>query len=168
MASDPGAFQTPAPESALRFTLSVGIAAVIVFVLLVVSLWAFGAYERVAEGPRSQRIDLLSESERLDLAEMLGEDTGPQRPKLPELKDIPPLVLPSRPQTGFVQVEVVVDAQGRVAEAEIVGSTHEGVFEEQALAIVRARQYTPRPDGGADRRTEIVDFTVEDEPPEAQ
>jgi TonB family protein len=168
VATDHGTFQTPAPESALRFTFSVGIAAVIVFVLLVVCLWAFGAYDRAAEGPRSQRIDLLSESERLDLAEMLGEETGPQRPKLPELKDIPPLVLPSVPKTGFVQVEVVVDAQGRVTEAEVVGSTHEGAFEEQALAIVRARQYVPRPDGGTDRRTEIVDFTVEGESPDVE
>jgi hypothetical protein len=42
----------------------------------------------------------------------------------------------------------------------VVGATHEGVFEEQALAIVRARRYAPRPDGGVDRRTEIVDYTI--------
>lgn len=144
----------------LRYGLSAVIASIIVLALLVGSLYAFGAYEK-RDGPRSQRIDLLSESERLDLAELLGETREPERPRLPELKDIPPLTLPSAPQSGFVQVEVLVDEQGRVADAQVVGATHDGVFEEQALAIVRARRYAPRPDGGVDRRTEIVDYTID-------
>ncbi len=143
----------------LRFGLSAAIASVIVFLLLVGSLYVSGAYEK-RDGPRAQRVDLLSETERLDLAELFGEPAPNERPKLPELVDIPPLELPSPPQTGFVQVEVLVDEQGRVASAEVVGATHEGVFEEQALAIVRARRYAPRPDGGVDRRTEIVDYTI--------
>ena len=147
---------------ALRYGISIAIASVIVFLLLVGSLYMFGAYDK-REGPRSQRVELMSESERLDLAELFGEAPAPRRPQLPELKDIPPLELPSRPRSGFVQVEIVVDGQGRVAQAEVVGSTHEGVYEDQALAIVRARRYEPRPDGGADRRIEIVDYTIAEE-----
>ncbi len=146
----------------LRYAVSVAIASVIVFLLLVGSLYMFGAYDS-KDGPRSQRVDLLSESERLDLAELLGVPPKPERPQLPALEDIPPLELPSRPQSGFVQIELIVDDQGRVAEAEVVGATHEGVFEEQALAIVKARRYAPRPDGGVDRRVEIIDYTITDD-----
>ncbi len=144
----------------LRFGVSVVLACVIVFALLVGSLYVFGAYEE-RDGRRAHSVGLLSESERLDLAEMLGERVEPERPTLPALEDIPPLELPSAPQSGFVQVEVMVDDQGRVTSAEVVGATHEGVFEEQALAIIRARRYVPRPDGGTDRRTEIVDYTID-------
>lgn len=152
-----------ARPSLSRLAASVAIASAIVFALLVGGLWAFGAYDGVDGQPRSQRVALLSDSERIDLAALLGEDTGPQRPRLPDLDDIPPLVLPKPAQSGFVQVELVVDGQGRVAEAEVVGSTHEGLFEQQALAIVKSRRYVPRPDGGLDRRTEIVDFTIADD-----
>ena len=147
-----------------RYGVSAAIASVIVFFLLVGSLYVFGAYDR-RDGPRSQRVELMPDSMRLDLAELFGESKEPERPRLPKLEDIPPLRLPGPPQSGFVQVEFVVDGQGRVAEAEVVGATHEGVFEEQALAIVRSRRYVPRPDGGVDRRVEIVDYTIEDEPP---
>jgi TonB family protein len=146
----------------LRYAVSVAIASVIVFLLLVGSLYMFGAYDR-EDGRRSQRVDLLTDTERFDLAELLGEHPRSERPRLPELKDIPPLELPSRPQSGFVQIEVIVDGQGRVAEAEVVGATHEGVFEEQALAIVKARRYAPRPDGGVDRRVEIIDYTISED-----
>jgi TonB family protein len=147
----------------LKYAVLVAVACVIVFLLLVGSLYMFGAYDK-EDGPRSQRVELLSESARLDLAELFGETRKPERPRLPELADIPPLELPKRPQSGFVQIEVVVDEQGRVAEAEVVGATHEGVFEEQALAIVKARRYEPRPEVGVDRRLEIVDYTIaEDE-----
>jgi TonB family protein len=147
----------------LKYVVAAAVGSVVVFLLLVGSLYMFGAYDR-KDGPRSQRVELLSESERLDLAELFGETKEPERPRLPELADIPPLELPSRPKSGFVQIEVVVDGQGRVAEAEVVGATHEGVFEEQALAIVKSRRYQPSPDGGVDRRLEIVDYTIaEDE-----
>jgi TonB family protein len=139
----------------LKYAVLVAVACVIVFLLLVGSLYMFGAYDK-EDGPRSQRVELL--------AELYGETRKPERPRLPELADIPPLELPKRPQSGFVQIEVVVDEQGRVAEAEVVGATHEGVFEEQALAIVKARRYEPRPEVGVDRRLEIVDYTIaEDE-----
>ena len=77
------------------------------------------------------------------------------------MKEIPPLVIPQRTQSGFVQVEYVVDANGRVIEAEVVGAAPVGVYEDKALEIVRSRRYQPKPDGGGtDRRTEMVDFTV--------
>ena len=57
-----------------------------------------------------------------------------------------------------MQVEVLVDAQGRVVDAEVVRSMPSGVFEEQALQIARSRQYGP---GEPGRRIEMVDFTLE-------
>ena len=128
-----------------------------VSVLLVVSLWAFGAFDR-DDGHHAVDVHILSSSERLDLAEQLGEGRGRGRPSLPPLADIPPLVIPKRAESGFVQVEVVVDADGRVIEAEVVRAVPSGVYEEQALAVVRARSYEA---GEAGARTEIVDFTVE-------
>ena len=34
---------------------------------------------------------------------------------------------------------------------------------EKGLAAVKARRYAPRPDGGVDRRVEIVDYTITDD-----
>jgi TonB family protein len=124
---------------------------------MVASLWAFGAFDR-DDGHHAVDVHILSSSERLDLAEQLGEGEDRRRPRLPPLADIPPLVIPKRAESGFVQVEVVVDADGRVVDAEVVRAVPSGVYEEQALEVVRARNYEA---GEAGKRTEIVDFTVE-------
>ena len=141
----------------MRFCGFVAAASVVVAVLLVVSLWAFGMLDRPA-GHHAVDLRLLTQGERRDLAESLGEASRPERPSLPPLEDIPPLELPVRQESGFVQVEYVVDPTGRVVEAEVVRSIPPGVFEEQALAIVRAREFSPDQAG---RRTEVVDFTLE-------
>lgn len=90
----------------------------------------------------------------LDLAELLGE---PRR-ALPELRPPPPAItLPDREVRGFVQLQVTTDASGKVVEAAVVSAAPEGIFEEQALAIVRGRSYPAGPPG---MTTEIVDFSV--------
>lgn len=141
----------------IRYGGFVGAASVVVAVLLVASLWAFGVLDRPA-GHHAVDLRLLTPSERLDLAEALGESAGAERRSLPPLEDIPPLEIPPHTASGFVQVEYVVDGQGRVVDAEVVRSVPPGLFEEQALEIVRSRAYGP---ADAGRRTEVVDFTLE-------
>ncbi|MGI9265160.1 MAG: TonB family protein [Gammaproteobacteria bacterium] len=151
-------------DSVMRFTGSVVVATIIVTTLLAGGLWMFGAYEPEEEAHTSTRVEMLS---RIDLAELLGEETGRQRPQLPAMEDIEPLVIPRRTQSGFVQVEYVVDANGRVVEAEVVGAAPVGVYEDQALEIVRSRRYQPKPTGAdVDRRTEMVDFSIVKDPVE--
>ena len=145
----------------LRFTTFTALACVVVAALLVASLWAFGAFDG-REGQHAVDVTMLSVSERLDLAELLGENEEHGRPSLPPLEDIAPLEIPRRDESGFVQVEFSVDASGRVTDAEVVRAMPAGVFDNQALEIVRSRRY--RPDSGA-RRTEIVDFSVRSEDP---
>ena len=145
-------------DSMMRFAGSVVVATIIVAILLTGGLWMFGAYEPEEEAHTATKVEMLS---RIDLAELLGEKTGRQRPQLPQLEDIEPLVIPRRTQSGFVQVEYVVDANGLVVEAEVVGAAPVGVYEDKALEIVRSRRYEPKPAGVAiDRRTEMVDFSI--------
>lgn len=89
----------------LRWAGSAAAAGVVVSVLMVASLWAFGAFDR-DDGHHAVDVHILSSSERLDLAEQLGEGEDRRRPRLPPLADIPPLVIPKRAESGFVQVEV--------------------------------------------------------------
>ena len=143
----------------LRFTTSTALACIVVAALLVASLWSFGVFDN-REGHHAVDITMLSVSDSLDLAELLGENEEPGRPSLPPLEDIAPLEIPRRDESGFVQVEFSVDASGRVTDAEVVRAMPAGVFDNQALEIVRSRRY--QPDSGA-RRTEIVDFSVRGE-----
>ncbi len=143
----------------LRWAGSVVVAAVVVAVLLIVGLWAFGAFDR-DEGHHAVDVHILSSSERLDLAKQLGEGDERRRPGLPPLEDIPPLEIPKRSESGFVQVEVVVDEDGAVVDAEVIRAVPGGVFEDRALEMIRTRDYGP---GDAGTRTEIVDFIVEPE-----
>ena len=145
-------------QSVVRFAGSVAVALIIVTILLVGGLYMFGAYDAKEKSHTTTSVEMIS---RIDLAELLGEDTNRRRPQLPTLENIEPLVIPKRTQSGFVQVEYVVDENGHVIEAEVVGAAPVGIYEDEALEIVRSRRYTPGPDGQEiDRRTEMVDFTV--------
>lgn len=144
-------------RNVVRYAGFAAAAGIVVAVLMVGSLWSFGLLDRPA-GHHAVDLRLLTPSERLDLAEALGEPSVPERPGLPPLEDIPPLEIPPHTASGFVQVEYIVDGQGRVVDAEVVRSVPPGLFEEQALAIVRSREYGA---GDAGRRTEVVDFTLE-------
>lgn len=140
-----------------RFAGAGAAACVVVALILIGTLWAFGFLDR-PEGRHAVDVRLLTLGERLDLAEALGERSATERPSLPPLEDIPPLEIPRRREPGFVQVEFSVDARGRVTDAEVVRSMPEGLFDQQALEIIRSRQYAA---GESGRRTEVVDFTVE-------
>ncbi|WP_406672133.1 TonB family protein [Natronospira sp.] len=84
---------------------------------------------------------------------------GPREVERPEET----VELPERQVTGFVQVEFTVYPDGSIEDAEVVGARPAGVYEEQALQRVQARdfsgQVSPAEQDG-ERRTEIVEFTV--------
>lgn len=133
------------------------LATVVVTVLLVSVLWAFGLLEPREDTFDAHPVELLSTSDRVDVAELVGADRRrlPERPPAPEIQ---PMVVPEREVSGFVQIEVAADAQGRVQSAEVVNALPAGVYEEQALRQVRQRRYPPREGGG--RYVEVVPFRV--------
>jgi len=133
-------------------------ATVVVLALLVASLWAFGAFD-IQRLHYTQSLRLLGDDERRDLATELGEAPASTRPTLPPMEEIPPLEIPQRPRTGFVQLEFTVGADGRVAEAEVVRAAPSGYYEEQALAILRSRRFEDLAPG--ETSTEIIDFRIE-------
>ena len=72
--------------------------------------------------------------------------------------------VPPHQVKGFVQVEVKLDATGKVIDARVVGAIPPGIYDQQALMQVRGRSYTPITiDGKAvpGKVTEVVPFTVE-------
>lgn len=80
----------------------------------------------------------------------------------PEPPPKPP-PLPPREVRGFVQLEVSLDAEGKVVAARVVGAMPPGRYEAQALAEVRARRYPPiivdgKPVPG--KFAEVVNFQV--------
>lgn len=142
----------------LRFLVSAAIASAVVLALMVSALWAFGLFDRGEEAViYAHPVGVLSQSDRVDVAELVG---APQRPlpARPVERPVEPLVVPRREVSGFVQIEVEVDADGRVQRAEVVNALPVGVYEEQALRQVRQRRYPPRDGGGS--YVEVVPFRV--------
>lgn len=141
----------------LRFLFSTAIASAVVLALLVSALWAFGVFDREEEVIYAHPVEVLSQSDRVDVAELVG---APQRkmPARPVERPVEPLVVPRREVSGFVQIEVEVDEDGRVQRAEVVNALPAGVYEEQALRQVRQRRYPPRDGGGS--YVEVVPFKV--------
>lgn len=141
----------------LRFLVSAAIASAVVLALMVSALWAFGLFDRDEEVIYAHPVEVLSQSDRVDVAELVG---APQRPlpARPVDRPVEPLVVPHREVSGFVQIEVEVDPDGRVQRAEVVNALPAGVYEEQALRQVRQRRYPPREGGG--RYVEVVPFRV--------
>lgn len=133
-------------------------ATVVVLTLMMVSLWVFGAFD-LERLHYTQSLRLLGDDERRDLAAELGEAPASTRPTLPPMEEIPPLEIPQRQRTGFVQLEFTVGADGRVAEAEVVRAAPSGLYEDQALAILRSRRFEDLAPG--ETGTEIIDFRIE-------
>lgn len=150
----------------LRFLGSAAIASVVVAALLVTALWAFGLFDRPEEVIYIRPVEVLSRSDRVDVAELIGAGGQRQLPRTPPPQPAAPLEVPPRQVAGFVQIEVQVDEAGRVQRADVVNALPAGVYEEQALRQVRARRYPSREGGG--RYVEVVPFRVatEDLPPQ--
>ncbi len=149
---------------AVRIIISTGIATVVVLIMTIVGLSLFGAFDK-DQGREIELhpLQLLTESQRIDFAEELGLDTRPRRPELPAMEDIPPFEVPRRHVSGFVQVEVEYDSEGKVTDARILDAAPRGIYEQQALEQVRSRRYTPDSVNGRaipGSRVEIVDFTI--------
>ena len=144
---------------ALRFAVSAVVAAVVVVALMVGVLWGFGLLDRPEDGIEAHQVEILSESSRLDVAELIEGPEGRRLPELPPLAEIPPLEVPQRTTEGFVQVEFEVDADGQVRRAEVVNALPAGIYEEEALRQVRSRRWAPDP-RGARTLTQVVTFSV--------
>ena len=156
---------TGRPADYTRWVGSAVLGTVVVLMLMTVALWIFGVFRGGDDVHYTHSLRLLTDSERRDLAAELGEGPYSQRPRLPPLAEIPPLEIPRRKQSGFVQLEFSVDADGRVVDAEVVRAAPAGVYEEQALAILRGRRFEAEAPGAPDaRRTEIIDFDIEPAP----
>jgi len=141
----------------LRFLVSAAIASAVVLAMMVSALWAFGLFDRAEEVIYAHPVEILSHSDRVDVAELVGAPGRPV-PARPVERPVEPLVVPRREVSGFVQIEVEVDADGRVQRAEVVNALPAGVYEEQALRQVRRRRYPPRAGGGS--YVEVVPFRV--------
>ncbi|MEO1596180.1 MAG: TonB family protein [Pseudomonadota bacterium] len=94
----------------------------------------------------------------VDLAELLDEP----RYQLPDLEPPPPALPPATPRaerqvSGFVMVEVTVDAEGRATDARVIDAAPAGVYEGQAVAEALAGRYEA---GLPGRRDTVVRFSV--------
>ena len=144
----------------LQMLISAGLATVVVLVLMVTALWAFGVFDRDDEEETwwAHPVELLSQTDRLDIARLLGEPERRRLPEMPPMREIEPMEVPEREVSGFVQLEVEVDPDGRVQRAAVVDAMPRGVYEEQALRQVEQRRYPPREGGGF--YVEVVPFRV--------
>ncbi len=147
----------------MRLLGSMLVASVVVLTMMVTGLRIWGLFDGEEVRYGLSRVELLSPAERLDLAELLGENTRPTLPEMPRAIEIPSLELEPRARKGFVQVEFLVGPDGRASNVEIVGATPGADYENQAREIIESRAYVPEyRDGQAvpSRRSEIVEFTL--------
>lgn len=154
-------------RSVIRWSGSLLLGLVIVYILAVAGLHAFGWFDDFGlfngghdAARRTQVVDLLSEVERVQVRKELGLDQRRIRetPAPPQ-----PLRVPHR-VSGFVQLEIEVGAGGEVVNARVLGAVPEGYYEEQALELVQQRAYEPAP-LGTYRITEVVPFSLTVEEP---
>ena len=140
----------------LQFLGFAGAATVVVLVLMVGVLWGFGLLDRPEDELEAHPVELLSQTDRVDLGALLSRERPAPTPPPP--RPVEPLEIPARQVSGFVQVEVETDAAGRVVRTEVVNALPAGVYEEQALRQLQQRRYPPREGGGT--YVEVVPFRV--------
>lgn len=146
--------------TALRFVGSFLGALVVVSFLLAMGAKLFGMLEPQDATLIFHQVDLLSASDRRDLAGGLGAEPRPGI--LPPMSNIAPLEF-RRSVHGFVQLELSIGSTGQVTAARVLGSTLPPSYEERAIDLVRARRYAPDVVDGqpvASRRLEIVDLRM--------
>ena len=146
----------------MRWVFSIFSAIVVTFLLTMFGVKSFNTYERHRDGRKTHPLEILSSSDRIDIAHLLGEDTGRKRPQLPKLEELPRLQVPERVSSGFVQLEISVAADGRVSDAVVVGATAPEEQIERVRAEVLGQRFDPTLVDGhpiPSVRTEIVDVT---------
>ena len=104
----------------MRWVVSILAVMTVTFLLTMFGVKSFNRFKPDDDERKTHPLEILSRSDRIDLARLLGEETGRRRPELPKLEDLPQLQIPERVSTGFVQLEVSVDADGRVSDAVVV------------------------------------------------
>ncbi|MEN1728850.1 MAG: TonB family protein [Pseudomonadota bacterium] len=86
----------------------------------------------------------------------VNQDAGPENPR-------PPIYPPTAAQQGiegWVRVEVVVDARGRVRSTRVLESQPRGVFDSAALAAISGWSWRPKiVDGRAVEQTLVQEMT---------
>ncbi len=146
----------------MRWIVSILVAMVVTFLLTMFGVKSFNSYERYRDGRKTHPLEILSSSDRIDLARLLGEDVGRKRPEIPKLEELPRLQIPERVSSGFVQLEISVAADGSVRDAVVVGATAPDEQIERVRSDVLGQRFEPMlVDGHAipSVRTEIVDVT---------
>jgi len=148
-----------------RMLLALFLGTIFVLVILITGAKKFYLEEEpIKILPKSYQLDHLSEQETRELFKHLGIPWDP-KPTAPDL-NVPtykPLVNDVK---GFVYVNVSVNPDGSVDNAEIVGSTHAGVYEDQARTHVLTKKYQPRIENGsaiAYQTDEIVEFDLSEQ-----
>lgn len=137
------------------------VASIVVSFMLVTGLWLFGIFDTEERQRKTHRVDVLTGSERLDLAEMLGERRrlpAPPKPIETSAVDMAPKEI-----RGIVELEFSVGADGSVSHVEVVRATPSGYYEQQARELVLERTYPPEYQDGqpvSSRQSEIVNFSV--------
>lgn len=146
----------------IRFLLAALAATVFTFTMLMVGLWASGAFEEEEVVRHEfQSVDLISTQDRIDVAELLADREKERARREPPPPPTP--IVPERTVSGFVQVEFTVAPDGSVRDVRVVGAVPKGYYEEQAKAEIASKRFMPEFEGDqavASERTEIVDFTV--------
>ena len=108
-----------------------------------------------------EQVELISIGDREDVAELLAE----RERELARDREPPPLPeLPPRIVSGFVQLEYDVDEAGRVTAVRVLAAVPRGIYEEQAIADIQRRLFTPDFVDGvavASTRSDVVEFSVE-------
>ncbi|NGP52776.1 hypothetical protein [Thioalkalivibrio sp. XN8] len=140
----------------LQFLGFAGAATMVVLALMVGVLWGFGLLDQPEDELETHPVELLSRTDRVDLGALLSRERPDPTPPPPPT--VEPLEIPARQVSGFVQLEVETDAEGRVVRAEVVNALPAGVYEARALRQVEQRRYPPREGGGS--YVEVVPFRV--------
>jgi TonB family protein len=146
----------------LRFLVSAIGGIAITIGMLMVGIAISGAFEdEEPEMLEFEQVELISTLDRVDIAELLA---ARERERLRDAAPPPPPELPPRIIEGFVQLEYDVDATGRVTAVRVLAAVPRGIYEEQAVAEIRGRMYTPEFVDGvavASTRSDVVEFSVE-------
>lgn len=148
---------------ALRFLGALGVALCVVLAMLWFGLELSGFADREpGRGLEAHEVSLLSDAERWNLRDLLGEVRS-GLPAMPVSPDGVERLDQTGEQRGIVQLDVRVDAAGHVADVRVIAASPAGIYETQAIAEIEGRRYAPEMvDGRAipSRHLELVDFTI--------
>jgi len=154
--------RTARDRALLRFLVSAIGGVAVTIGMLLVGVAINGAFESEPDNlPELEEVELISTLDRVDVAELLAER---EREQMRVSQPPPPPQLPPRVVSGFVQLEYDVDATGRVTAVRVLAAVPGGVYEDQAIAEVRSRMYTPEFVDGeavASTHSDVVEFQVE-------